>query len=64
MRTKYFQGFVLKTNIFNTTGWHLNPIQNNNTRNFTLSCQVLILNKFEKVFNSFINSVIDFLSVR
>ena len=64
MNTKYFYGFVVKINLFNATECHLNPIQNTNPRNFTLVLLGFNPEKCEKVLNSFINSIIDFLSFR
>ena len=64
MKTKYFHGFIIKINLFHATECHLNPIR---TPIPAIShFVVLILNpeKFEKVFNSLINSIIDFLSLR
>ena len=58
MNTEYFQGFVIKINTFYAAECHLNSTQNTNTRNFTFRINS---EKFEKVFNSFINYIIDFL---
>ena len=59
MNTKYFHGFVIKINTFHATEWHLNSIQNTNTRNFYFVLLGLNPKKFEKVFNSLINSIIN-----
>ena len=63
MNTKYFHGFI-KINTFHATECHMNPIQNTNTCDFTFSFISFNAEKFEKVFNSFTNSIIDFLSLR
>ena len=63
MNTKYFHGFI-KINTFHATECHMNSIQNTNTCDFTFSFISFNAEKFEKVFNSFTNSIIDFLSLR
>ena len=62
MNTKQFQGFVIKINTFHATECHLNPTQK--TKKTAISHFVLLgfnLEKFEKVFNLFVNySIKDF----
>ena len=64
MNTKYSHGFVFEINTLHVTECHLNPIQNTNNRNFIFFLIKFYLEKFEKVFNSLINSIIDFLFLR
>ena len=54
INTKYFHNFVIKIDTFNATDYHLNPIQDTNTHNFTFCVISFNPEKFDGVFSSLI----------